>query len=140
MPAGTEIKERTTGTNLPKNKAKTPFFWKNLVALSRSLALKRSVWPTLPFKIFSRRSTDKKCPTAYKIAAPKTAPIVAAVIAPKTFSPAVNVKNPVNVKTTSEGIGGKIFSRAISSAIPRYPYCPISSVKTVVSIKILLLS
>ena len=29
---------------------------------------------------------------------------------------------------------------AISSAIPRYPYCPISSVKTVVSIKILLLS
>ena len=38
------------------------------------------------------------------------------------FMPLKVVMNPPNSSITSEGMGGKIFSMAISKKMPKYPY------------------
>ena len=84
-----------------------------------SLSLKWSNCPTFPDNIFSRRSAESRYPARYSIKAPKTAPMVDATITPRMCNSLFKVKKPAKVKITSDGIGGKIFSRAISSAIAK---------------------
>ena len=45
--------------------------------------------------------------------------MVDATITPRMCNSLFKVKKPAKVRITSDGIGGKIFSRAISSAIAK---------------------
>lgn len=58
-------------------------------------------------------------PRAYKISAPISEPIVAAITTPIIDNEVVVVMNPLIVRIISDGSGGKTFSRAISKAIAK---------------------
>jgi hypothetical protein len=53
--------------------------------------------------------------------APANEPIVAYIIVPNTFISVITVSAPPESKTTSDGIGGKMFSIYMSINIAKYP-------------------
>src|SRR5690606_6331137 len=121
IPAGIDIKLRTIGTNLQINTALFPYLLNHLLAFFISSFFKPSFFPILLSTKLSIRSMFKTLPTLYNKIAPNTDPIVADT---ETFQILIVlnvVKNPPKVKTTSDGIGGNIFSIVINKKIPIYP-------------------
>lgn len=121
IPAGTEIRLRTIGINLPKKTAFPPYRLNQYAALAISSRFSRSVEPILPSTTDPSFSTLTNFPKAYRTVAPIIEPMVEATITPGTVIVLSIVRQPPSVRMTSDGIGGNIFSIAISRQIPKYP-------------------
>src|SRR5699024_5855644 len=117
IPAGMEMKERTSGTHRPKNTAAPPQRAKNASALSKSAV---SSSGTLT-KIHLVRSRPSSAPSPYQIQAPTRLPSVAATIAHHTFIRPSQARNPAPGSTASEGIGGKNVSISTARPTPTSP-------------------
>lgn len=120
MPAGIEIKLLIKGIKRQKNTVQTPYFANQDVALWRSPFVNLKIWPHLSIMASSRFISINR-PTPYRSTAPNTEPTVEKVMTPTTLRFVVVVIKPPNVRITSDGIGGKIFSRVIKKKIPIYP-------------------
>ncbi|MNW67115.1 hypothetical protein D3C74_456620 [compost metagenome] len=81
------------------------------------MALMR-IHPPQRSTIRSSLLTSSIRPIQYRTTAPSSDPAVAAISTPVMVMPEVVVMNPPNGRMISEGIGGKIFSRASIMRMP----------------------
>ena len=118
-PAGMEISDRKTGTIRPVKTVQPPRRWKNASVRSMSEVLTKG---TLA-RIRRVRSGPSQAPTPYRAHAPATEPKVHHRIAVRMVMLEVPVpaEKPARGRITSEGRGGKRFSRAIRKAAPGPP-------------------
>lgn len=117
IPAGMEIRLRTTGISRQKNTVQLPYLKNHPSAVRISFFETLRICPHRPTKL-SNTLTLTSLPTQYKITAPSTEPAVEATITPGTVNIVLVVIKPPNGKTISEGMGGKRFSKAITVIIP----------------------
>ncbi len=117
-PAGTDTSDRSSGTHRQMSTATVDRSANQASARSRSFGFTPS---QRPWRAASRwmRVQPRLAATRYSAQAPSTEPMVAASTIPHRLADPLAALKPAAGSTISEGMGGKMFSTAVSSRTPR---------------------
>lgn len=119
IPQGIEIRLRTMGIKRQINTLFLPCFLSFASAFSICSFLMCRSLPKRLSQNFVSFSFVISVPTKYKTSAPRSDPADAAAITRNKFKSVTVVKKPENDKMISEGMGGNMFSSAISENTPK---------------------